>query len=109
MTATLLTPRRPLTILPQPEWTGMAPLPLDQAGEGDRESYPRPVSRRALHVQLPAELGRPVPHGLPAHSGPYSLWVEPAAVVGHLDIGELTVESQLYPDVFGLCVAADVR
>src|SRR5215212_9599068 len=115
MTTTLLslTPRCLCTILPQPERTqiafGMTPLPLDQAGDGYPEAHPRSLTRRALYAELPAELERPVPHGLPAHSGPGTLCVEPPAVVGHLDVGEPAVESQLYPHVPGLGVAADVR
>src|SRR5829696_4740667 len=74
----------------------MALLPVDQAGNGYREAYPRPLARRALHTKLPAELESPVPHGLPAYTGRGSFWVEPTSVVGHLDVGELTVETQLY-------------
>src|SRR5918993_1909406 len=109
MTATLLTPRCLSPILPQPERTGMAPLPFDQAGDGYREARPRPLALRALHTELPAELESPVPHGLPAYTGRGPLWVEPTSVVGHLDVGEPAVETQLYPNVVGLGVAPDVR
>src|SRR5215218_2389512 len=95
MTTTLLTPRRL--------------LPFDQAGDGYRKAHPCPLARRALYAELPAELQRPVPHGLPSHSGPFPLCVEATAIVGHLDVGEPTVEPQLYPNVMGLGVAADVR
>src|SRR5215211_3644721 len=109
MTATLLTSRCPCHILPQPERAGMAPLPFDQAGEGYGEAHPRPLARRALHVKLPAELESPLPHGLPAYTDGGPLWIEPTSVVGHLDVGELAVETQLYPNVVGLGVASDVR
>src|SRR5215207_2548801 len=109
MTATLLTPRCPYTILPQPEWTGTAPLLLDQAGDRYREAHPSTLAGRALHAELPTELERPVPHGLPAYPDPGTLRVESAAVVRDLDVGEHAVEPQLHPDASGLCVAADVR
>src|SRR5215216_117721 len=109
MIATLLTPRCRYTILHQPERAGMAPLAVDQAGDGYREAHPRPLPWRALHAELPAELESPVPHGLSANSGRGPLCVEPTAVVGNLDVGEHTVETQLYPDVAGFGVAADVR
>src|SRR5215217_2746722 len=99
----------PVPILPQAERAGMAPLPFDQAGDGYREAHPRPLARRALHTKLPAELESPVPHGLPAYTGRGSLWVESTSVVGHLDVGELTVETQLYPNVASLGVSSDVR
>src|SRR5215217_4211025 len=109
MTATLQTSRCLCPILPQPERAGMAPLPLEQAGNGYREAHPRPLARRALHAKLPAELESPVPHGLPTYTGRGPLRVEPASVVGHLDVGEPAVETQLYTNVVGLGVASDVR
>src|SRR5215210_66431 len=109
MTTTLLTPRRQCTILPQAERAEMAPLPFDQAGDGYQKAHPRPLARRALYAELPAELERPVPHGLPADTGPGILCIEPTAIVGHLDVGASTVEPQLYSDMIGLGVAADVR
>src|SRR5215210_328892 len=109
MTTTLLTPRRLCAISPQPERAELAPLPPDQAGDGHRKAHPRPLARRALYAELSAELERPVHHGLPAHTGSGSLCVEPTAIVRHLDVGEPTVEPQLYPDVMGLGVTADVR
>src|SRR5215208_6934807 len=109
MTSTLLTPRCLCPILPQPERAGMAPLPFDQAGDGYREAHPRPLARRALYAKLPTELESPVPHGLPAYTRRGPLWVEPTSVVGHLDVGEPSVETQLYPNVVGLGVAPDVR
>src|SRR5215213_7461723 len=107
MMATLLTPRRPCTILPQPGWT--AALLLYQAGDGYPEAHPRTLAGRALYAELPAELERPVAHGLPAYPDPGTLRVEPATVVRDLDVGEQAVEPQFNPDAFGLCVAADVR
>src|SRR5215210_1210232 len=87
----------------------MVPLTLDQAGDGYREAHPRPLIRCAIQVEFPAELERPVPHGLPPYSRPDLLCVEPSAVVGHHDVGEHTVKPQLYPHMTGLGVAADVR
>src|SRR5215208_6282534 len=114
MTATLLTPRCLCTILPQHERAEMAldagwrryPLTRRVTGIEKRTRVPSPG---ALHTKLPAELESPVPHGLSAYTGRGSFWVEPTSVVGHLDVGELTVETQLYPNVASLGVSSDVR
>src|SRR5215211_7752751 len=107
MMPTLLTPVHHLTAARG--GAAVASLLPPQAGDGHREAHPRPPARRALQVELPAELESAVSHRLPAYSGPSVLGVEPAAVVTDLDVGEHAVEAQLYPDVSGLGVAADVR
>src|SRR5688572_2185716 len=109
MTATLLTPRCLPHILPQPEGAGMAPLPFEQACDGDREAHPRPLARRALQTKLPTEFEGPVPQGLPAYACRGPLCIEPTSIVGHLDVGEPSVETQFYPNVVGLGVTSDVR
>src|SRR5215211_5846189 len=107
MMPTLLTPVHHLTAARG--GAAVASLLPPQAGDGHRKAHPRPPARRALQIELPAELERAVSHRLPAYSDPGVLGVEPAAVVRDLDVGEHAVESQLYPDVSGLGVAADVR
>src|SRR5215218_6529708 len=76
MMPTLLTPVHHLTAARG--GAAVASLLPPQAGDGHRKAHPRPPARRALQIELPAELER-------------------------------AVESQLYPDVSGLGVAADVR
>src|SRR5829696_5899278 len=102
MIATLLTPRCLCTILPQHERAEMAldagwrcyPLTRRVTGIEKRTRVPSPGALSTPNS--PAELESPVPHGLPAYTGRGSFWVEPTSVVGHLDVGELTVETQLY-------------
>src|SRR5829696_7639116 len=90
----------------------MALLPVDQAGNGHREAYPRPLARRALHTKLPRRAREP---GASWTAGLYRSWL----FLGRTHIRRRTPRRRrvdrrdpalpLYPNVASLGVSSDVR
>src|SRR3712207_2447742 len=84
-------------------------MALRLVGERDAAEHARATAGPAPELDLPAELERPLAHGVPPHAGPGIFGVEAAPVVADLRAQRVPLHAELHPGVPGPRVAADVR